>query len=277
MELSLLLLSGLLSVVTPGGLILDVLAGNSLNNQVHSAEQLVIRIDNIPSYQLATGKIDRLRIASRGVNIRSLVKIDTLEIETDPIDLNLRQLQTNNLAGIRKSLRKPFQGAIRLIITERDLNQSLQSAEIQSQLQELLNRLIKQKTGSSAFSYQLLNPRLKFLEKNTIGLEFELSRIEGGRSRFRELSMSLECQIKIVEGTKIELVKLKGTINNRPLSARLLQGFAKGISNRLNFDNLEQNRMFVRLLQLKINNNQIELAAFVRIHQEKAKSYTQTR
>ncbi len=277
MELSLLLLSGLLSVVTAGGLVLDVLAGNSLNNQVHSAEELVIRIDNIPSYQLATGKVDRLRIASRGVNIRSLVKIDTLEIETDPIDLNLRQLQTNNLAGIRKSLRKPFQGAIRLIITERDLNQSLQSAEIQSQLQELLNRLIKQKTGSSAFSYQLLNPRLKFLEKNTIGLEFELSRIEGGRSRFQELSMSLECQIKIIEGTKIELVKLKGTINNRPLSARLLQGFAKGISNRLNFDNLEQNRMFVRLLQLKINNNQIELAAFVRIHQEKAKSYTQTR
>ncbi len=277
MELSLLLLSGLLSVVTPGGLVLDVLAGNSLNNQVHSAEELVIRIDNIPSYQLATGKVDRLRIASRGVNIRSLVKIDTLEIETDPIDLNLRHLETNNLGGISKSLRKPLQGAIRLIITERDLNQSLQSAEIQSQLQELLNRLIKQKTGSSAFSYQLLNPRLKFLEKNTIGLEFELSRIEGGRSRFQELSMSLECQIKIIEGTKIELVKLKGTINNRPLSARLLQGFAKGISNRLNFDNLEQNRMFVRLLQLKINNNQIELAAFVRIHQEKSKFSTQTR
>lgn len=277
MELSLLLLSGLLSVVTPGGLVLDVLAGNSLNNQVHSAEQLVIRIDNIPSYQLATGKIDRLRIASRGVNIRSLVKIDTLEIETDPIDSNLRHLETNNLAGIRKSLRKPLQGAIRLIITEEDLNQSLQSAEIQSQLQELLNRLIKQKTGSSAFSYQLLNPRLKFLEKNTIGLEFELSRIEGGRSRFQELSMSLECQIKIIEGTKIELAKLKGTINNRPLSARLLQGFAKGISNRLNFDNLEQNRMFVRLLQLKINKERIELAAFVRIHQEKAKSYIQIR
>lgn len=277
MELSLLLLSGLLSVVTPGGLVLDVLAGNSLNNQVNSAEQLVIRIDNIPSYQLATGKIDRLRIASRGVNIRSLIKIDTLEIETDPIDLNLRHLETNNLAGIRKSLRKPLQGAIRLIITEGDLNQSLQSAEIQSQLQELLNRLIKQKTGSSAFSYQLLNPRLKFLEKNTIGLEFELSRIDGGHSRFQELSMSLECKIKIIEGTKIELVKLKGTINNRPLSARLLQGFAKGISNRLNFDNLEQNIMFVRLLQLKINNDRIELAAFVRIHQEKSKFSTQTR
>ena len=90
-------------------------------------------------------------------------------------------------------------------------------------------------------------------------------------SRFQELAISLECQIKIIEGTKIELAKLEGTINNRPLSARLLQGFAQGISELLNFDNLEQNRMFVRLLQLRIDNNQIELAAFIRIHQEKAK------
>lgn len=271
MELLVILLSGLLTLVTPGGLILDLLAENSLNNQINSAEKLVIRIDNIPSYQLATGKIDRLRIASRGVNISSLLTIDTLELETDSIDLNLRNLETNNLAEISKSLQKPLQAAIRLILTEQDLNQSLQSPEIQARLQQTLNRLIRQRTGSSSFSYQLINPRLQLLEENTIRLELELTRLGERRSRFQELSMSLECQIKIIKGTKIELAKLEGTINNRPLSARLLQGFAQGISDRLNFDNLEQNTMFVRLLQLRIDNNQIELAAFIRIHQEKAK------
>ena len=130
MELLVILVSGLLTLVTPGGLILDLLAGNSLDNQVNSADKLVIRIDNIPSYQLATGKIDRLRIASRGVNIRSLLTIDTLELETDSIDLNLRDLETNNLAEIRRSLRQPFQAALRLILTERDINQTLQSAEL---------------------------------------------------------------------------------------------------------------------------------------------------
>lgn len=271
MELLLILLSGLLSVATPVGLVIDMVTGNLLDSQVQAAEQLVIRIDNTPSYQLSTGKIDRLRIASRGVNIGSLLKIHTLELETDSIDLNLRNLETNNLTEIRKSLQKPFQAAVRLIVTEQDLNQSLQSAEIQNQLQQSLNHLIKQRTGSDAFSYQLINPRLELLEENIIRLEFRLTRIGYGSSRFQELLITMECQIKIREGTKIELVKLKGTINDRPLSDRLLQGFAEGISDRLNFDNLEQNTMFVRLLQLRIDNNQIELAAFVRIHQEKAK------
>ena len=271
MELLLILLSGLFSVVSPGGLVLDLLTGNLLNAEIEEVEQLVTRIDNTPSYQLATGKLDKIRIASRGVNIRSLLKIDTLELETDPIDINLRNLETNNLEEIRKSLRKPLQGAVSLIVTEKDLNETLQSAEVQDRLQQVLNRLIKQKTGSSAFSYQLLNPHLEFLEDNIFRLEFELNRLEGRRSRFQELAMTLEGQIKVIEGTKIELVKLRGTVNDRPLSDRLLQGFAKGISDRLNFTNLEQNRLFVRLLQLKINDNQIELAAFVRIHQEKAK------
>ena len=271
MELLLILLSGLFSVVSPGGLILDLVTDNLLNAEVQDIEQLATRIDNTPSYQLARGKLDKIRIASRGVNISSLVKIDTLELETDPISVNLRNLETSNLEEIRKSLRKPLQGAVRLIVTEKDLDETLQSAEVQNRLQQALNRLISQKTGSSAFNYQLLNPRLEFLEDNILRLEFQLSRLEGGASRFQELAMTLECQIQVIEGTKIELVKLRGTVNDRPLSDRLLQGFAQGISDRLNFTNLEQNHLFVRLLQLKINDNQMKLAAFVRIHQEKAK------
>ena len=271
MELFLILLSGLFSVASSGGLVLDLLAGKVINSEINEVEQLITRIDNTPSYQLARGKLDKLRIASRGVKIRSLLTIDTLEIETDPIDINLHTLDTNNLQEISNSLRKPLQGAVSLILTEQDLNQTLQSAEVQNRLQQVLNRLIKQKTSSSAFSYQLLNPHLEFLENNIFRLEFELNRLEGGYSRFQKLAMTLECQIKVIEGTKIELVKLRGTVNDRPLSDRLLQGFARGISDRLNFTNLEQNHIFVRLLQLKINDNQIKLAAFVRIHQEKAK------
>ena len=271
MELLFIILSGLFSVASSGGLILDLLTGNVINSEIEEVEQLVTRIDNTPSYQLAAGKLDKLRIASRGVTIRSLLTIDTLEIETDPIDINLRNLETNNLEEFSKSLRKPLQGAVSLIVTEKELNQTLQSAEVQDRLQQVLNRLIKQKTSSSAFSYQLLNPNLEFLEDNILRLEFELKRLKGGYSRFQELAMTLECQIKVIDGTKIELVKLRGTINDRPLSDRLLRGFARGISDRLNFTNLEQNRLFVRLLQLEINDNQIELAAFVRIHQEKAK------
>ena len=270
MELLLVLLSGLFSVVSPGGLIVDLLTGNLLNSEVKEVEQLATRIDNTPSYQLIQGKVDRVRIAGRGIQIHPNWQIDTLELETDPVDVNLNNLETDNLEEVRKSLRKPLQGAVRLIITEANLNETLQSPELQNQLQQTLNRLISKKTGSSAFSYQLLNPHLEFLDGNLIRLQFQLSRLSGRSTRFQELTIKLEWQTKVVEGTKIELLKLRGTVNNRPVSNRLLQGLAEGVSNRLNFTNLEQNGIFVRLLQLEINNNQIELAAFMRMHQEKA-------
>ena len=269
MELLFIFLSGLFSIASPGGLIIDLLTRNLLNSEVKDTEQLATRIDNTPSYQLIQGKLDRVRIASRGVQISSLLKIDTLELETDSVDINLNSLETGSLEAIRKSLHKPLQGALRLIITEASLNQTLQSEEVQTQLQKALNRLISRKTGSSTFRYQLLNPRLEFLEGNLIRLQFQLSRLGGKHTRFRELDMNLECQIKVMEGKAIELVKLGGTVNNRPISNRLLQGFAKGVSNRLNFTDLEQNGIFVRLLQLDIDNNQIKLAAFIRMHQEK--------
>ena len=271
MELFLILVSGLFSIVSPGGLVLDILTGNLLDSEMGKVEQLVTRIDNTPSYQIATGRLDSIRIASRGVQIDPLPRINTLELETDPISINLRNLKTRNLEEIRKSLRQPLQGAVRVIVTEQDLNQALQSAEVQNNLQQRLNQLISQKTGSSAFNYQLLNPRLEFIENNVLRLEFQLQRLEEGRSRFQSLAMTLEGQIKVVAGAKLELVKLKGTVNGRPISTRLLQGFAQGISQRLNLTNWEQNKTFVRLLQLEINDNQIQLAAFVRISPAKAK------
>ena len=270
MELFVILLSGLFSVVSSGGLIVDILAGNLLDSKVKEIEQLVTRIDNTPNYQLIQGKVDRVRIASRGLKINPYWQMDTLEIETEPIDINLNNLETNNLEAIRKSLRKPLQGAVRLVITEENLNQTLQSPELQTQLQQELNRLVSQRIGSSAFSYQLFKPRLEFIEDNKIGLQFQLSRLSSRKSRFQELAIELESQIRVLEGTKIELVNPKGTVNNRPVSNRLLTNFAKRISNRLNFTNLEQNGIFVRLLQLEINNNQIELAAFMRMQTEKA-------
>ena len=67
------------------------------------------------------------------------------------------------------------------------------------------------------------------------------------------------------EQLKIELVEPIGTVNGRPMSARLLTGFAQGISDRLDLNTLEENGIFARLLQLEIDREQIALAGFVRM------------
>ena len=57
-----------------------------------SVEQQAIRIDNTPNYQIVQGKIDQVRIAGRGVTINSYLRIDTLELETDAIAIDLQEV-----------------------------------------------------------------------------------------------------------------------------------------------------------------------------------------
>jgi hypothetical protein len=275
MEFLTILLAGFFSILVPGGWAIERLASNNLSANLTAVEQLAIRVENAPSYQLAYGKLGGIKLASRGVEIQPGLRIDTLELETEPIALKLQDLARGNLQQLRTSLKKPLQGGVRLILTEADLNRALQSPKIQSQLQQALNRLIARKTGSS-MSYQLVNPRIELQNNNRLSVAVRLCRsaskperaqgcLTGDEGSKSELNLKLEWGIKSVTGRKIELVEPIGTVNGRPMSARLLTGFAQGISDRFNLDTLEENGIFARLLQLEIERDRIALAGFIRM------------
>ena len=80
-----------------------------------------------------------------------------MELETDRVDLDISQLDLDSIDQLRKSLNRPFQGAIRLVLAEEDLNRALQSPEILAQIQQTLNRLIVSRAGSTNIAYQLSN------------------------------------------------------------------------------------------------------------------------
>ncbi len=60
-------------------------------------------------------------------------------------------------------------------------------------------------------------------------------------SRSRELAIALELEIQVLNGKTIRLIEPQGTVNGRPMSSRLLKGFAEGISERFNLSSLETN------------------------------------
>ena len=142
MEWFLIALTSLLTAITPVGLVVDNVIANNIRDRVKSVEELSVRVDNAPSYQLIQGKINRVHIASRGIEPIDHVRIDTLDIETDPINIKLNDLKTSNLNQIRASLRSPLQGAFNLIITEDDINKALAEPQIKSQIQALLSKLL---------------------------------------------------------------------------------------------------------------------------------------
>jgi hypothetical protein len=171
---------------------------------------------------------------------------------------------------LRESLNQPLQGAVRLVITKADLNRALKSKNIQKKLEESLNSLIASKTGSSTFSYTIIAPQLELLPGNRLQVQGQLQRSGTRRKDSQSLRLKLEWGLKLVAGKNIQLVEPKGTVNGKPVSTRLLQRFAQGISNRLDLSSLEKTGITARLLQLEVNEEQIRLAAFARMETKQA-------
>ena len=285
MEILTIVLSGLLSLVSSGGIFLDYVAANQIRSQIISLEEQAIRIDNSPNYQIAQGKLQKVRIATRGVRIKPDLRIAVLELETDRVNLNRSKLDLNSIDGLRASLKHPLQGAAKLVVTETDLNQALASPKVLAQLQAALNRLIVRKAGSTNIAYQLIAPQVELHPGNRLGVKFKLSRsstnsefdsssISGASnagSRSRELAISLELEIQVLNGKTVRIIDPQGTVNGRPMSSRLLKGFAEGISDRLNLSSLETNGILARILQLEIDEKRLKLVSFARVETKAAR------
>ena len=272
MEILTIVLASLLSLASSGGVIVDSVAANRLRSQVLGIEEQAIRIDNSPSYQVAGGKLQKVRIATRGVIIKPNLRVDALELETDLIDVDLDKLDLDNINKFRKSLNKPLRSAVRLVLTEADLNQALQSPEILAIIEKTLNRAIAGKAGSTNISYQLQEIQLQLHPSNRLGVKFKLNRPssvfetnDNHKAETRELIMALELGIETIDGQAIRILEPQGTVNGKPMSSRLLNGFAEGISDRLNFDSLEQDGILARILQLEIDEDKLELASFLQV------------
>ncbi|ELS01473.1 Protein of unknown function (DUF2993) [Xenococcus sp. PCC 7305] len=272
MELITIILSGVLSALANGGWIADAIAKNTLNSNLDSVETLEVRIDNRPNYQLINGKLDKLRIATRGILIEQGLRIDVLELETDPISVDVTTLRNSNFKDLPNSFRQPLQAAARIVITEADLTTALQSETVVQQLQETINGLVAQRAGNSTRSYELSALQIDLLPENRIKLELQLSRLGTDKKQNRELALALELGFEVIAGVKVNLVEPQGTVNGRPMSERLLGGFAQGISDRLDLTNLESLGILARLLQLEITEDKIELVAFTRIEPQSAKT-----
>ncbi len=259
MEVFTIFLSSLITIISPLGFVVDSVIAERLRSQVKSVETLAVRVDNTPSYQPIAGKIDRIRIASRGLEIIDNLRIDTLELETDPIDININKIQ--NLRGIKSiqsSLNKPFQGGVRLVIKEEDLNSALEADSIREQLQALIDRVLP----PEAPSFNILKLQVNFMAENRLALEIELEQEGEEGEPPTKLAIAAEVGFEIEQGNKIKLTDLTAIINDRKLSPRFSNLLLAGISDRLSLDIFADQGFLVRILQADMNEESLNIAAF---------------
>jgi hypothetical protein len=245
----------IISLVASGGFILDKVLANVISSRTEKVEELQVRVENIPSYQIIQGKAQKIRIASRGVEPKKDIRIEVLEIETDPISIDLEAIRTGK-NQIREALKEPFQAGIRLILTEKDINKALQSETIRSYIQQVLS-------NSDKPSFEVMNSRINLLANNRLGIETQVKLFNLDETEI--LNITLNLGLKVVQGHKIEIIEPEGTLNGRKLSRKLLQGFADNINQRLNFNSLQSEGILIRLLQLEVTDQTLNLAAFLRI------------
>jgi hypothetical protein len=263
MEWLTIVLSSLLTLLTPAGAILDRVLTQTIRAQVKAIDQLAVRVDNTPSYQVLQGKVDRVRISGRGIYPLTDVRIDTIELETDPLNVDLQRLQQRK-SSLTSALRQPASAAVRVVLREIDVNKALQSPLVQKRVQELIDRWFPKRAETGNQSFQLREATINLMHHNRIAVTIVIQPSRDGESG-EPINLALEVGLNLVGGRRLQLNEPSGTLNGRRLSTRLLKGFAEGLSEPLDLNNFEKDGITARLLQWQIDDDKLQVAAFARI------------
>ncbi|MGG6240227.1 LmeA family phospholipid-binding protein [Nodosilinea sp. AN01ver1] len=258
MELITIILSTLLGVVATGGVVVDTLAEAALRDQLAEAETLEVRIDNVPNYQLAGGRIDHTRIAARGVETRQLpgLRIDSIDLETDPVDVDLGRLRQGELV-----LDEPAQAALRLRLKDDDLNAFLQSALVQGWLDTLQFNLPGAAGDREQNRYGLANPSLEFLEGDRFRVLVDLQ----DRVTQENIPIVIDLGLTVLNGHRFALVDPTITVDGEDTPPQLLESFVQGAQERLTLRRLEALGVVARVINFKVRDNELDVAIFARI------------
>lgn len=252
MEVITIFLTSLLTIIGMGGIIAEQEVKKAISDRVTEVETLAVRIDNTPTHGLLKGKVDKLSIATRGLFILSDVRIAVLEIETDAIELANFSVGDPIIQG--RQLAKPIQLGMRLVLNEDDLNQALQSPVVRSYLQAKI---------PPSRNYQLVAVKVNLIADNKVELEIQLE----SSQKKEPMNILVNCGARVTEGKKLEIIEPVAFINKRKVSQRFLNRLINRITEDLDLNSLESQGILSRILQLEINEDNLNLSAFVRLEQ----------
>ena len=257
MELFTIVLASLLSIFSSVGVITDGIIQRTLQERLNKVEQLAVRLDNPPSHQLLLeGRIDRLRMAGRGVYPIPNLRVALLEVETDPIDIDLSTLNQ----GIPR-FDQPLQTGIRLILEQKDLSQFLESPVVLALIREVARDALGG-LSNQLDQYNITKPDVIFLQGDRIRFNLNL---QSKRSPSETFILSAETGLSVVNGHQINLVEPQFELNGQRIPAFIVNGFLAGASDELNLKRLESSGVLARVLKLQITPSQLELALFLRV------------
>ncbi|MEM8805772.1 MAG: DUF2993 domain-containing protein [Cyanobacteria bacterium P01_G01_bin.38] len=284
MEFLSVLLSSLLFIGSPVGVVLDQVAEDAIRARLVDVEEISVRVDNASALRLLQGKVDKVRIGARGVYPIDNFRVAIADLETDAIDLDF-----GNLKRGRVVLDHPLNGAVHVVITPEDLNAFLQSPTFSERLERIPINLGTAAQSRDAQRYQLTNPEAAFLPDNRLRLKFDLAdrtsieNIEntGGATTDSAdpepdtsnpdtpepftLSIVAETGFSIEDGHRLMLIDPQVSVNGNEAPAQLLETFTENLGDRLSLRQLEDEGVTLRILNASLEPEDLDLALWVQI------------
>ncbi len=256
MELVTILLSSLLLLISPVGVVIDQVAENAIRDRLLGAESLEVRIDNGPSYQLLQGKVSKVRIAGRGILPFPALRFEVAELETDAIDLSFSRLRQGEVV-----LDEAFQGAAHLVLTETDINTFLASPFVLERLSQIKIGSLTPAQARERDRYRISNPTVDFLADDRLKLSVELEDLVQAGS----LLIEAETGLVISEGEQLVLVEPQLIVNGQPAPDRLIKTLLGSFNERLSLQQLDESGITARVLDFAVMPDSLDFALWVRV------------
>lgn len=254
------LLTTVLGLAGTSGIAIDRIATDFLRGQIVRADTLEVRVDNAPNYQILLGNIDRIRVAGRGVYILEYLRIDEVDLESDPISIEPNVLQSGKVV-----LRRPLQAAMRVVLRSEDINTALRSPTIQSSFKNLSIDI----TGTYNAKPEILdlvNPEVTFLEGDRIRLAASLqSQPTTAKPSPTKLNVSVNAELKTVGGTRLKIINPQIELEGTPVPEKIAKAFAEGLNKLLDLRQLESRGIVARVLKLEFTEGKMQVIGFIKM------------
>jgi len=253
MELIVSILTGLFGLLGAPGIVIDRVGADLIRRQVHKIDQLELRVESAPNYQILAGAVDRVRLAGRGVYPTEFLRIDVVDVETDPISID-----PNALGSGKVVLRRPLQAAARVVLRAEDVNKALRSPTILQSFQKLRLDLGDGKVDE----FDLVDPEIIFVSGNLLRLRMKLKPTDPKKA---VLDIDAQTRLRLIGGTKIELEGISINLQGVKFPEEISDRFAQNLNNLLDLKQLEPRGIIARVLQLEITDTNLQVVGFVRI------------
>ncbi len=275
MELLVSILSGILAIATSVNMVGDTLVEKKIRSQVQAVDTLVVRIDNAPNYDVLGGKVQRVRVATRDLKISSAIAFKALEIDMDGININLKEFIQEDLVTeiddvptlrLRELFESPVQMASRVVLTQKQLDNILQSQTVNFTLSQRLTDTLNGLSDNDA-EFIINSFKLDLIDKNRLALRANIIDLEGEyEARGEELDVDWELSIRVLDGSNFEFFDQKLYIEGEEIEPENDVLRAEPVSLRV----LEELGLNVRVLQWNSDQDELELALSVRANKDAA-------